>query len=208
MMVDFYEELNLDPQSSLEELDRTLTQLESTWKRREINNPEKATKKLALILEARNVFASESTKSEYDRNLAESKKAPVQTDYDVERREKFLQYTAQAEKYYTAGNQKDLALEAVRRAQQYYDPSQPDAYFPYLCAVVKFDAGDQRGALSDINEAIVTDDSNPTYYRWKSIILRELYNSALLDSNDLQTARSYMSQSKTNAEKGLALAEQ
>lgn len=208
-MIDFYEELNLDPQSSVAELGRTLTQLESTWKRREINNPEKATKKLALILEARNVFASEASKSEYDHNLAESKKAPVQTDYNAERREKYLQYISQAEKYYFSGNQQDLALEAIRRAQQYYDPTQPDAYFSYLCAVVKCDAGDLHGALSDITDAIVTDDSEPTYYRWKSIILRELYNSVLLsDSNDLQTARSYMAQSKNNAEKALALAEQ
>lgn len=97
-MTDFYEELNLNPQDSVADINRALTQLESTWKRREINSPEKATKMLALILEARNAFKSDATKAEYDHNLAESKKAPEQVDYGAERKVQFQQYRTQAEK--------------------------------------------------------------------------------------------------------------
>lgn len=207
-MVDFYEELNLAPQDSAANINHTLSQLESTWKRREINNPEKATKMLALILEARNAFKSDATKAEYDYNLAESKKVPEQVDYSAERKAQFQQYRTQAENYFYSGNQQDLALEAMRRAQQYYDPSQPDATFSYLCSLIKYDAGDFQGALSDITEAIVTDSSKATFYRWKGDILGDFFNSAISNPNGLQTARSYLAQNRSNYEKGLELAKQ
>ena len=54
-MINYYEELNLDSSSDLSELNKALSQLESTWKRREITSPEKSTsldsmKKLASEL--------------------------------------------------------------------------------------------------------------------------------------------------------------
>ena len=204
-MVDYYEELNLNQQDSIADLNRTLSQLESTWKRREINNPEKATKILAIILEARNAFKSDAAKAEYDRNLAESKKPPEQIDYDAERKAQFQKYRKQVEKYFCE-DQMDLALEAMRRAQQYYDPNQPDASYSYLCSLIKYGSGDYQGALSDVTAAIVTDGNNATYYRWKGDILGDFFNSAISDPNGLQTARSYLAQNRSNYEKALEVA--
>lgn len=206
-MVDYYEELNLNQQDSVNELNQNLIQLESTWKRREINNPEKATKMLALILEARNAFKSDATKKEYDHNLAESKKAPEQVDYNAERKAQFEQYKDQALRYFANGNQQDLALMAITRAKQNYDPSQPDASFCELCSLIKYDVGDFQDALSEINEAIMIDSYNASYYNLKAEILGHLYDTVSQNPTG-QTARSYMAQKKANDEKALELAKQ
>ena len=206
-MTDFYEELNISQGASIEEINKTLSQLETTWRRREITNPEKATKMLALILDARNVFKTDTTKSEYDFNLEESKKVPEQIDYDAEREEKFQEFKKQAETYFLSGNQSDLALEAMRRAQQYKNINNPDASFSFLCSMIKYDAGDYQGALSEVTEAIVTDPNNPTLYRWKGNILGDFFNAAISNPNELQTARTYLSQNRSDYEKGLELAE-
>lgn len=42
LIVDYYSELSLDRSKKIDEINMTLSRLESTWKRREITNPEKA----------------------------------------------------------------------------------------------------------------------------------------------------------------------
>lgn len=206
-MTDFYEELNISQDLSVDEINRELNQLETTWRRREIVAPEKATKMLALILEARKIFRTDELKIEYDFNLEESKKPLIQTDYDAEREEQFQKYRKQAETYFLSENQIDLALEAIRRAQQYQNVNAPDASFLYLCSMIKFDAGDRQGALSEVTEAIVIDPNNPTLYRWKGDILGDFFNEVISNLNELQTARLYLSQNRSNYEKGLELAQ-
>ena len=64
-MINYYEELNLNRNDDVEEIKKTLNQLESTWRNREVRNPEKATKMIALIIDARKVFLSDMDKKEY-----------------------------------------------------------------------------------------------------------------------------------------------
>ena len=73
-MVNYYEQLNLHKESSIVAINKELSALESTWKRREITNPEKATKMLVLIMDARKIFQSESTKAQYDIELEKARK--------------------------------------------------------------------------------------------------------------------------------------
>lgn len=207
-MVDFYEELNLNQTDSIEDINRTLNQLENIWKRREINNPEKATRMLATILDAREAFKSEATKAKYDYNLAESRADPKQIDYDEERRVQFKKYRLQAEEYFINENQADLAFEAMKRAILYRDPNHSDGSFSYLCSMIRHSVGDINGALSDITEAIVTEPDNAVYYQWKAAVLGDLFNAAMSNQSDLQIIRSYLAQNRLNYEKGLELAQQ
>ena len=73
-MENFYEELGLDRSKRIDEINTELSKLESTWKRREITNPEKATTMLALIIRARKAFASDAARRSYDNELADSLK--------------------------------------------------------------------------------------------------------------------------------------
>ena len=85
-MTNFYEELKLDKTASASELTAELLRLESVWHKREMSRPELAAEKLVQINEAKKVFASDTAKAQYDRELHA---VPVQTvpeDPDAERR--------------------------------------------------------------------------------------------------------------------------
>lgn len=73
-MTDFYAELSIDRDKKIDELNSDLSRLESTWKWREITNPEKATTMLALIIQARKAFASDASRRAYDNDLENSRK--------------------------------------------------------------------------------------------------------------------------------------
>ena len=68
-LVDYYTELNISKESSLEEINAELTKLKRVWIQREINQPEKARKMLTLIDDACEVFKTEATKAKYNRDL-------------------------------------------------------------------------------------------------------------------------------------------
>ena len=73
-MTNYYSELKLSPDLSVEEIKSELLKLEQVWRKREINSPETAAAKLVLINEAKKVFASSSSKAAYDRELDNSKR--------------------------------------------------------------------------------------------------------------------------------------
>ena len=114
-MVDYYSELGLDKSKKLDEINSELNRLESTWKRREITNPEKATTMLALIIQARKVFSSDSSRSAYDDELSRDNKGPEVTDPDKARTEEINKWKSQA-KSYDDSRQFDLAKVAVEKA--------------------------------------------------------------------------------------------
>ena len=171
-MVDFYAELHLNQQDSIAELNQTLTQLESTWKRREITNPEKATTMLALIIQARRAFASESSRREYDRELAKSKEKPVERDPNAEREQQFKKWFDDARSYYD-GKQYDLAKTAVEKALSYYDQASDNDAFLRLVAHVYRDNQNYSAALDYINKAIIISPEDAWHYIDKAFILHQ-----------------------------------
>ncbi len=114
-MVDYYSELNIDSGLSVDEINKELSKLENTWKRRELTSPEKATKMLALIIDARDVFKSTAAKSRYDRELAESKNQSKSVDPNQQRKDDIQKWRTDADRYYDSG-EFDLARIAVDRA--------------------------------------------------------------------------------------------
>ena len=82
-ITNYYEELGLNPEMSIEEIGRKLDQLETVWNQRMFNEPEKATKLLAFVSEARNEFSTIEAKCQYDQLLFEKpKETTTQEDGD------------------------------------------------------------------------------------------------------------------------------
>lgn len=167
-MVNFYDELSLSRESSIDELSKELNGLESTWKRREITNPEKATKVLALIIDARKVFESEDSKQAYDTYLDEANKPKL--DGDDARREEAKKWFVEALKY-TTSNQNDLAREAIQRAISLTRDGDPDYGEIHDRAVgIYRKCMDYDTALSCANRAIMSDPNNLSYYDNKASV--------------------------------------
>jgi hypothetical protein len=99
-----FEELKLAQEASLDEINKTLTQLERDWTQRQINNPEKATKVLALIIDARVAFKTDATRVEYDRALEESKRETSEPNPEQDRLRAFQKWFNDAKTFLTASN--------------------------------------------------------------------------------------------------------
>lgn len=176
VIVDYYEELSISSSLSVPELNSELSRLETVWKRREITNPEKATKMIVLISDARKVFQNDTSKREYDKRLAESKKPHQDKKVVNQRSESFARWHEDALNYYRNG-QYDLARTAIDRAFQFFSDSS-DGDFYDLAANIYEQNGQYDTALSYINNAIVVDNQNGKYYLTKSIILADKRDQA------------------------------
>lgn len=166
-MTDYYEELNIDRSASISDINKTLSQLERIWINRNVNNPEKATTMLALIIQARKVFASEESRREYDRSLAKSKEKPAVTDPNEARNQQFKKWSDEARSYFE-NKQYDLAKTAVDSALSYYDPSTEDDIFFSLVADIYKMNRDYSIALDYINKAIVINPQEAMHYILKA----------------------------------------
>lgn len=168
--VDFYDELKLPKDKSVEEINKMLTQLEKDWTKRQINNPKKATKMLALIIDARAAFKSPLTRSEYDRELETSKRDPAKIDPDEERTQSFQKWYTDAKGYFE-NKQYDLAKTAIDRAIQYTTPETTDIYFYGYAADIYSNMGNHQQAIEYANQSIVLAPENHHGYVVKSAVL-------------------------------------
>lgn len=203
-VTDFYEELHLNRDDSLEVINKELSQLESTWKRREINNPEKATKILSLILEARGVFRTEAERANYDHRLAESKKVTVPADRDTEREAAYQKWLSQAQDFYY-DKQFDLAKDAIVKAEQFKNPFIQDALFSLTSSFIYYEVGDLQKSFSAINDAILADPNESQFHYHKALILLDYYNEAVKKPDNLSIILDYLEKSKSSLEKALEL---
>lgn len=193
IMINYYKELGLNPSSSLEEINQELTKQEGLWTRRQVNNPEKATQKLSMIMQARKVFSNQSSKMEYDRSLNKSKEQPPKNNPQAERQKQFRKWSNQA-KSYLETNQYDLAKSAIEKALSLYDTNTDDYHFLALVAEVYLRNNNFQLALDYINKAIILNTDFPSFYIIKAAIQREMSNQSLRYNNlewekQLQSAR-------------------
>ena len=167
-MTDFYKELKLDRSKGIEELKNELIKQENIWKQREIYNPEKAVTMLALIEQARAVFASDATRRTYDRELAESQCRPEENDPDEDRREELRKWKVQAESYLESG-QYDLAKVAIENALSFSSEIDNDDLYA-TAARIYLSNNDTAAAMNYINKAIVCAPDVSYYYLLKGFI--------------------------------------
>lgn len=202
-MNNYYEELNLDKHLSASAINDQLDKLESVWKRREINNPEKATRMLALIIEARDVFKTETAKARYDIDLEESSKSPNAIDPDIVRKTEFEKWRRQAEAFFYK-EQSDVAIEALNRALQYRDPNTIDPTFSYLASMIEAENNNYERALSFINEALLVSPEKPQYNTFKAELCFDLGIQSI-DYGNREKAFEYVIQGRKYAQKSLEL---
>ncbi len=170
-MTNYYEELKLEKTAGLDEIKKELSHMESIWKRREITNPEKATKMIALLIEARKVFSDNLSRSKYDRELEESLRTPIETNPNTDRYLALNKWKHQAQSYYET-NQYDLAKTAIDKALTYAE-SDDDELFGLVADIYR-EAGNYSVAMEYINKAIVISPEKASYYLSKGLICNML----------------------------------
>lgn len=205
-MVDYYEELKLGKTLSLQEINKEISLLESTWTQRQINVPEKATKMLALVIDARVAFKTDSSRAEYDRALEDSKREPLASDTDSERAKSFEKWYSDAKGY--VGSQNDLAKVAIDKALQYATSETIDQGFYRLAALIYSFSGNHIQALDFANQAIVIAPEDHISYGTKGDVLENYINKISAhnsETNDLNeqmvsTFKIAVEKAKTNGD--------
>lgn len=168
-MTDFYAELNLDRGKTAAEISAELNRLEGAWVQRQIVNPEKATTMLALIIQARKVFATDASRRTYDDELERSRRQPEQVDPNKERSEARYKWEEQARSYYASG-QYDLAKVALEKALSFSNVNEDDDALFALASDIYRANGDLRTAMNYINKAIVAVPDASIYYLVKAVV--------------------------------------
>ena len=169
-MTDYYIELGLDRSKNTDEINVKLNHLESIWKRREITSPEKATTMLALIIQARKVFASDTLRRQYDSDLRSNNEKPIETNPAKEREQQFKKWYNDAIAY-AKSEQFDLAKTAIDKAYSYYDlESENDVFFSVIADIYRLNR-DYTSAIDHINNAIVLNQTDASYYILKAKIM-------------------------------------
>lgn len=194
-LINYYEELKINRALAVNEINRELSKLEGTWRRRELTNPEKATKMLALILEAREVFQTEATRQKYDQQL-DGKKAEKHSKEDQNRLQ-MEKWKSDAISFFNS-KQYDLALITINKAMSFMASLHiEDSSILSLAADIYRHNGDYRTALDYINRAILVDSEDPLNYLIKAAVVGDVGQKrnnlkiaiAIADSNNFLTIK-------------------
>ena len=187
-MTDYYDELKLSSSLGTTELYQELSKLESLWRRREVTNPEKAAKMIALIVEAQKKFKDEQSRRDYDLQLDQSKRKFKQLDPNAERLQSFMEWRNKAVSFYDE-KQYDLAKAALEKAFSYMPIDYEDSLFFNQAALIYVDNNDCNAAMDYINKAIIIDGDTPDYYLTKGLVFNTLADGQYVNFSDKQTFR-------------------
>lgn len=173
-ITNYYEELGLNPEMSIEEIGSKLDQLETVWNQRLFNEPEKANNILALINDAREVFSTADSKAKYDHTL---NSAPVDGNTDDVALAAYRKSKAAVENFINS-EQWDLAKSAIDKALQQVetvtidDTEKADTY--ELARMIYYNNGLFLQAVDYANKVIELFPEDAIGYAKKAITLGEL----------------------------------
>ena len=171
-MTNYYEELKLDKNLSLNELRENLIRLESIWTDRASTRPEKAAEMLVLINQAKKVFSTDMSRAAYDRELFAPPKEETAADPNAARKAEFEKWKKTAQDYYDR-QEYDMAKTALDKALQNAD--EDDFAFLQLAAQICKSNGEYQVALSHINKALLIAPDLAELYITKALILEDLF---------------------------------
>ena len=171
-MTNYYEELKLDKNLSLNELRENLIRLESIWTDRASTRPEKAAEMLVLINQAKKAFATDMSRAAYDRELFAPPKEETAADPNAARKAEFEKWKKTAQDYYDR-QEYDMAKTALDKALQNAD--EDDFAFLQLAAQICKSNGEYQVALSHINKALLIAPDLAELYITKALILEDLF---------------------------------
>ena len=193
-MTDYYEELSLSRKLDTKQIQEELVRLESLWRKREVNSPEKANKMLGIIMDAQKAFASEASRKKYDKDLEASLREPE--DPDVSRSKSLEKWAGQARTFYDDG-QYDLAKASIERALNYVGGEYNNGDLFQLAAYIYLKNDDLKLSLECINKAIITSPDWADYYIVKAQIYERMaqidqqYNERQNDVNECRNNLMY-----------------
>ncbi len=185
-MTNYYEELKLDKNLSLNELRENLIRLESIWTDRASTRPEKAAEMLVLINQAKKVFATDMSKAAYDRELFAPPKEETAADPNAVRKAEFEKWKKAAQDYYDR-QEYDMAKTALDKALQNAD--EDDFAFLQLAAQICYSNGEYHAALSHINKALLIAPELAELYLTKATILWYFFCDGINRDASLQQER-------------------
>ena len=185
-MTNYYEELKLDKNLSLNELRENLIRLESIWTDRASTRPEKAAEMLVLINQAKKVFATDMSKAAYDRELFAPPKEETAADPNAARKAEFEKWKKTAQDYYDR-QEYDMAKTALDKALQNAD--EDDFAFLQLAAQICYSNGEYHAALSHINKALLIAPDLAELYLTKATILWYFFCDGINRDASLQQER-------------------
>ena len=185
-MTNYYEELKLDKNLSLNELRENLIRLESIWTDRASTRPEKAAEMLVLINQANKVFATDMSKAAYDRELFAPPKEETAADPNAVRKAEFEKWKKAAQDYYDR-QEYDMAKTALDKALQNAD--EDDFAFLQLAAQICYSNGEYHAALSHINKALLIAPELAELYLTKATILWYFFCDGINRDASLQQER-------------------
>ena len=172
IMTNYYEELKLDKNLSLNELRENLIRLESIWTDRASTRPEKAAEMLVLINQAKKVFSTDMSRAAYDRELFAPPKEETAADPNAAQKAEFEKWKKTAQDYYDR-QEYDMAKTALDKALQNAD--EDDFAFLQLAAQICKSNGEYQVALSHINKALLIAPDLAELYITKALILEDLF---------------------------------
>ena len=185
-MTNYYEELKLDKNLSVNELRENLIRLESIWTDRASNRPEKAAEMLVLINQAKKAFATDMSRAAYDRELFAPPKEETAADPNAARKAEFEKWKKTAQDYYDR-QEYDMAKTALDKALQNAD--EDDFAFLQLAAQICYSNGEYHAALSHINKALLIAPELAELYLTKATILWYFFCDGINRDASLQQER-------------------
>ena len=185
-MTNYYEELKLDKNLSVNELRENLIRLESIWTDRASTRPEKAAEMLVLINQAKKVFATDMSRAAYDRELFAPPKEETAADPNAARKAEFEKWKKTAQDYYDR-QEYDMAKTALDKALQNAD--EDDFAFLQLAAQICYSNGEYHAALSHINKALLIAPELAELYLTKATILWYFFCDGINRDASLQQER-------------------
>ena len=172
-MVDYYKEFNIPKTAGIGEIHDILAKQRNTWEDRNSKGFEAAAEKLILLKKADEAFKNETTRQQYDRKLADSKKAPENTDTNSDRKVSFDKWFNDANKYLDT-QQYDLAKAALERALLFTTSESLNSEFVECAAAVYLMTGDLQQAMKYANYGILLNPDNASKYLDKASVLEDM----------------------------------
>ena len=185
-MTNYYDELKLDKNLSLNELRENLIRLESIWTDRASTRPEKAAEMLVLINQAKKAFSTDMSRAAYDRELFAPPKEETAADPNAVRKAEFEKWKKAAQDYYDR-QEYDMAKTALDKALQNAD--EDDFAFLQLAAQICYSNGEYHAALSHINKALLIAPDLAELYLTKATILWYFFCDGINRDASLQQER-------------------
>lgn len=192
-MIDYYAELNLKPTMNASSIMKELVNQERMWAKRESVMPEKAQKKMVIINEAKRIFASESSKAKYDRDLEASKRPPeekVVPDHNSVRKDELNKWYKDAVGFYQS-KQYDLAKTSVEKAMSFLNAQDNNSDFYEFAARVYDANGRYDQAMDFVNKAIIEAPNSVDNYITKALIYASQGRAALNDKYNAGKANGF-----------------